>query len=217
MIELEEVSKIYREGIEALKGVNLKIEKGEFVILFGSNGSGKTTLLKLLYGDEKPTKGRVMVMGRDISRLNQKEIALLRQKMGMIFPDFKLLSNRTVYENVKFALEAISLPQLETKKRALSALSRVGLGDRIDVYPDSLSSGEKQKLALARALSKEPFILLADEPFGNIDARGASELLEILKSVNIQGTSIILATRESSLSGIGKRVIRLESGRIIEP
>ncbi len=217
MIELEGVSKIYKEGIVALKDINLKIEKGEFVILFGSNGSGKTTLLKLLYGDERPTTGKVMVMGKDIALLNHKGIALLRQKMGMIFPDFKLLSNRTVYENVKFALEAISLSPLETKKRALSALSRVGLGDRIDVYPDSLSSGEKQKLALARALSKEPFILLADEPFGNIDARGASELLEILKSVNIQGTSIILATRESSLLNIGKRVIRLEEGRIVEP
>lgn len=212
MIELQGVSKIYREGVEALKDITLRIEKGEFVILFGSNGSGKTTLLKLLYGEEKPTKGKVIVMGRDITLSTSKKISLLRQKIGMIFPDFKLLSNRTICENIEFALESISLPRV----KALSALSNVGLGDRIDTYPDSLSSGEKQKVALARALSKEPFLLLADEPFGNIDAKGASELVEILKSVNIQGTTVILATRESNLLDTGERVVKLERGRIVE-
>lgn len=213
MIELIGVSKIYKEGVEALKDINLKIEKGEFVILFGPNVSGKTTFLKLLYGEERPTKGKVIVMGKDLSLLSPKEIALLRQKIGMIFPDFKLLPNRTVYENMEFALESISLPG----SKALTVLSSVGLGDKIDAYPDSLSSGEKQKLALARALSKEPFLLLADEPFGNIDERGASELIEILKSVNIQGTTVILATRDPNLPNIGKRVVKLDQeGKILE-
>jgi cell division transport system ATP-binding protein len=213
MIRFEGVEKVY-SGIIALKGIDLEFQKGEFVLVTGPTGAGKSTLLKLIYAQERPTLGRVLVLGHDVSRLKKKGVALLRRKLGMIFQDFKLLFDRSVYENVAFGLEVLGLSRSEVLRRSNEALSWVGLGHRRSAYPYELSGGEQQKVCLARALAKEPYILLADEPTGNIDQAGAEEVIQLLWQVNRAGTLVVMATHNEALIRFGARVVELKSGEI---
>lgn len=216
MIQFEGVEKVYPTGgLAALKGIDLKLNQGEFVLVMGPTGAGKSTLLKLIYAQERPTRGRVVVLGRDVGRLKAKGVAELRRKLGMIFQDFKLLPDRTVIENVAFGLEVLGLRRSEALRRSIAALSRVGLDERCGSYPYELSGGEQQKVCLARALAKEPYILLADEPTGNIDRNGAEEVLMLLWQVNLAGTTVVMATHNQELARPGARVLELRAGQLI--
>lgn len=217
MIRFEGVEKIYPTtgGLVALKAIDLKLNKDEFVLLMGPTGAGKSTLLKLIYAQERPSRGRVLVLGWDVARLKAKGIAVLRRKLGMIFQDFKLLPDRTVIENVAFGIEVLGLRRPEVARRSIEALSWVGLGHRRNSYPYELSGGEQQKVCLARALAKEPYILLADEPTGNIDRAGAEEVLGLLWQVNRAGTMVVMATHNQELVRPGARVLELRAGQFI--
>ena len=217
MIEFRDVYKVYEKNWYALQGINLKIEKGEFVYVVGPSGAGKSTLLRLIYMDLFPTAGEVVVAGYSSSRIKPKEIPYLRRKIGVIFQDFKLLKDKNVYENVAFALEVIGTPRRKIKEKVLKVLAEVGISHKRHAFPYQLSGGEQQKVAIARALVRDPFILLADEPTGNIDPEGTREILELLKNINTSGTAVIMATHELSLiERFPRRLIRLEQGRIVE-
>lgn len=217
MIELRDVSKVYEKRWYALHNIDLKIEKGEFVYIVGPSGAGKSTLLRLIYMDLFPTKGEVVVAGYSSSRIKPKEIPYLRRKIGVIFQDFKLLKDKNVYENVAFALEVIGTPRRKIKEKVLKVLAEVGISHKRHAFPYQLSGGEQQKVAIARALVRDPFILLADEPTGNIDPEGTKEILELLRNINASGTAVIMATHELSLiERFPKRVVRLEHGKIVE-
>jgi cell division transport system ATP-binding protein len=216
MIELKNVSKVYTGGWSALVNVSLTIEKGEFCFLYGPTGAGKSTILRLVYREELPTTGAIKVLDCDLLKLKPKQVSFFRRRLGMIFQDFKLLLDRTAFENVAFALEIIGGKPNEIKRKALEMLDRVGLVHKAASFPYELSGGEQQKIALARALVKEPFILLADEPTGNIDGKGATEVLELLININFAGTTIVMATHNDDLiTKAQKRLIRMEAGRII--
>ncbi|RKZ21192.1 cell division ATP-binding protein FtsE [bacterium] len=217
MIEFRDVYKVYEKNWYALQGINLRIEKGEFVYVVGPSGAGKSTLLRLIYMDLFPTAGEVVVAGYSSSRIKPKEIPYLRRKIGVIFQDFKLLKDKNVYENVAFALEVIGTPRRKIKEKVLKVLAEVGISHKRHAFPYQLSGGEQQKVAIARALVRDPFILLADEPTGNIDPEGTREILELLKNINTSGTAVIMATHELSLiERFPRRLIRLEQGRIVE-
>jgi len=217
MIEFRDVYKVYEKNWYALQGINLKIEKGEFVYVVGPSGAGKSTLLRLIYMDLFPTAGEVVVAGYSSSRIKPKEIPYLRRKIGVIFQDFKLLKDKNVYENVAFALEVIGTPRRKIKEKVLKVLAEVGISHKRHAFPYQLSGGEQQKVAIARALVRDPFILLADEPTGNIDPEGTREILELLKNINTSGTAVVMATHELSLiERFPRRLIRLEQGRIVE-
>ncbi len=215
MIELKNVSKVYAGGWSALVDINLEIAKGEFCFLSGPTGAGKSTILRLIYRDELPTTGSIKVLDYDLTKLKSSGVALLRRRLGMIFQDFKLLIDRTVQENVAFALEIIGGKPKVIRQKTLEMLDRVGMSHKASSFPYELSGGEQQKIALARALVKEPFILLADEPTGNIDARGGAEVLDLLININFAGTTVVMAThKEDLIARARKRVIYLEAGRI---
>ncbi len=217
MIEFRDVYMVYEKNWYALQGINLRIEKGEFVYVVGPSGAGKSTLLRLIYMDLFPTAGEVVVAGYSSSRIKPKEIPYLRRKIGVIFQDFKLLKDKNVYENVAFALEVIGTPRRKIKEKVLKVLAEVGISHKRHAFPYQLSGGEQQKVAIARALVRDPFILLADEPTGNIDPEGTREILELLKNINTSGTAVIMATHELSLiERFPRRLIRLEQGRIVE-
>ncbi len=217
MIEFRDVYKVYEKNWYALQGINLRIEKGEFVYVVGPSGAGKSTLLRLIYMDLFPTAGEVVVAGYSSSRIKPKEIPYLRRKIGVIFQDFKLLKDKNVYENVAFALEVIGTPRRKIKEKVLKVLAEVGISHKRHAFPYQLSGGEQQKVAIARALVRDPFILLADEPTGNIDPEGTREILELLKNINTSGTAVVMATHELSLiERFPRRLIRLEQGRIVE-
>lgn len=182
-----------------LDDVNLKIRKGDFLYLIGKTGAGKTTLLRLIYMDLLPDKGNVVVAQFNSSKIRQKQIPLLRRKVGVIFQDFKLLEDRNVYENVAFALRVIGTPGKDIKPKVLAVLSRVGLHHKRYVLPGNLSGGEKQRVAIARALVNEPFILLADEPTGNLDPQVAGEIMQLLEGINRSGTAVLMATHNYEL------------------
>lgn len=215
MIELKNVSKVYAGGWSALVDINLEIAKGEFCFLSGPTGAGKSTILRLIYRDELPTTGSIKVLDYDLTKLKSSGVALFRRRLGMIFQDFKLLVDRTVHENVAFAMEIIGGKPKVIRQKTLEMLDRVGMGHKASSFPYELSGGEQQKIALARALVKEPFILLADEPTGNIDAKGAAEVLDLLININFAGTTIVMAThKEDLIAKAQKRVIYLEAGSI---
>lgn len=216
MIQMYHVGKTFGEEMHALVDVTLSVEKGDFVFLTGPSGAGKTTLLKLLFCQEKPTSGQILISGRNLLKLKKKDIPYLRREIGVVFQDFKLLNDRTVFENVAFALEVIGVSKSEIRKRVLKVLGLVGLQHKISKKPLLLSGGEQQRVAIARALVKEPKILLADEPTGNLDPELTKEVIGILKEVNAKGTTIIVATHNKSLiEGLRKRVIALKKGRVI--
>lgn len=215
MIELFHVSKYY-DGIAALKDVSLRIEKGELVFLTGPSGAGKTTLLKLLFCAEKADEGQILIAGWNLDTLKRRSIPYLRRNIGIVFQDFKLLANKTVLENIAFAMLVVGIPQREIKKKALNVLKLVGLAHKANDYPLHLSGGEQQKVAIARAVGNEPTILLADEPTGNLDAKAAREIIDIFKEINSKGTTVLIATHNEDLfRSSGRRVITLRNGSVV--
>ena len=216
MIEFKNVTKAYNGNYFALEDVSLNIKDGEFVSIVGKSGAGKTTLLRLLTHEETPTQGEVVVDGVSIVEIKDKDIPLLRRMVGTIFQDFKLLSNKTVYENVAFALEVSGAPDEKIAEDVPQVLSVVGLEDKINNFPHELAGGEKQRVSIARALIHRPKILLADEPTGNLDLTNKFDVVELLKKVNGFGTTVVLATHDDkSVNLIGRRVVALDRGKIV--
>jgi cell division transport system ATP-binding protein len=215
MIEIRNVSKRFKKGWYALKNIDLSIAKGDFLFLTGQTGSGKTTLLRLIYMDIFPDEGEVAVAGFLSSTIKEEEIPFLRRRIGIIFQDFKLLKDKTVYENVAFALEVTGQSGRKMREKVMKVLTLVGLSHKRNDFPYTLSGGEQQKTAIARALVREPFILLADEPTGNIDPEGSEEIIKILQEVNTAGTAVLMATHDVELAKrMGGRFINLEQGQI---
>lgn len=211
------VSKSYLAGSFALRDVSIELGKGEFVFLTGPSGAGKTSLLKLLFGAERPSEGQIVVLGRNIARLGRAAIPPLRRRIGVVFQDFKLLASRTVEENVALALQVTGTPPRETRAKVFVVLKQLGLQHRRFHYPLSLSGGEQQRVAIARALVNEPEILLADEPTGNLDPDLTVEIMDLIASTALRGTTVVVATHELDIvRRYGKRVVRLEGGRIVE-
>ncbi|MEO0119489.1 MAG: cell division ATP-binding protein FtsE [candidate division WOR-3 bacterium] len=216
MIEFDNVSKTYQNKWMALSNVSFKVERGEFVFITGPTGAGKTTILKLIYAEELPTVGKVIVNNKNVATLKKKEIPFYRRNIGIIFQDFKLLSDRTVYENLEFVLKAIDMKGDEIREKIVRTLTRLGLVHKKDCYPYQLSGGEQQKVAIARALIKDPEIILADEPTGNIDEEASKEVINIFKEINLMGTTVIMATHHSELPQIlKKRRLHIISGKIV--
>ena len=217
MIEFLEVSKKYDHGVTALDNINLKIEKGEFVFLVGPSGSGKTTFLKLMIKEEDATSGKILIDSTDVTKMKQKEIPYLRRKIGFVFQDFRLLYDRTVAENITFALRVIEASEREIKNQLKSVLEMVGLSGKENFYPNQLSGGEQQRIALARALATKPPIIIADEPTGNLDPATADEIFKTLLEINSRGTTVIVVTHAKDVvNKISKRVIALDHGKIVK-
>lgn len=215
MIKIKGVSKIYKPDISALKHITLNIEAGEFVSIVGKSGSGKTTLAKMLFAEERPTKGQVLVGDWDIGAIRQAEIPIFRRQIGMVFQDFKLLPRKTVYENVAFALEVSGEKTKRIKEIVPQVLKIVGLDDKMKRYPRQLSGGEQQRVSIARALAHRPKILIADEPTGNLDAVHSYEIIELLKRINEIGTTVVLVTHDRDIVNLlKKRVITIEDGKV---
>lgn len=217
MIQFVDVNKKYSHDVTALKDVNIKIEKGEFVFLVGPSGSGKSTFLKLMIKEEEPTSGKILIDGKDITKLKAKEIPYLRRKVGFVFQDFRLLYDRSVEENIVFALRVIECSEKEIKSRLESALEMVGLKGKEDFYPNQLSGGEQQRVALARALVTKPPIIIADEPTGNLDPVTADEIFKTLLEINARGTTVLVVTHAKDVvNDLSKRVIALDHGSVVK-
>ncbi len=215
MIQLFHIAKNYGAGAFALKDVTLKVAKGEFVFLTGPSGAGKTTLLKIMFGSESPTDGQMIIDGRNYSKIPAGEIPYLRRRIGFVFQDFKLLPNKSVYENVALSLKVMGVNPVEVRKRVTRMLSYVKLQHRANFKPLALSGGEQQRVAIARALVKEPAIILADEPTGNLDSDLSLQIIDLFKEVNNKGTTVVVATHDQGLLGrFGRRTIHLEDGRV---
>lgn len=216
MIKLENVSKIYKGEHMALRDASLEIDKGEFVFLVGPSGSGKSTFLRLLNREETPEKGKIYVAGKDIGDLPGYKVPYLRRNIGSIFQDFKLLPNKTVSENVAFALEAIGRPKSTIREAVPQILELVGLGSKADNMPDELSGGEQQRVSIARAFVNRPLILLADEPTGNLDPATSVGIMKLLDRINRTGTTVVMATHDRGIvDTMRRRVIELDRGRIV--
>ena len=216
MIKFVNVSKVYPNGAVALENVNLEIEKGEFVTIVGPSGAGKTTLNKLILAEEDPTEGTVLFENEDINTFNSAETTRLRRRVGTVFQEFRLLPIKTAYENISFAMEASGKSDEEIVSDVPHVLQLVDLQDRMFHFPGQLSGGEKQRLAIARAIINQPEVLLADEPTGNLDARNTDEVIEILKKINDLGTTVILTTHDAQLiKAVGQRIVSMERGRIV--
>jgi len=216
LISLRNVSKDYGSSVKALDSVTLGIDKGEFVFIVGPSGAGKSTLIKLLYREEVPSDGQVVVLGKDMAKIRRREIPFLRRRIGVVFQDFKLLEDKTIGENISFALEVTGAPTREIKKRVTQVLNLVGLKDRKDAYPNELSGGEQQRIAIARALVRNPDILLADEPSGNLDPKTSHEIFSLLERANMYGTTVVVATHAQDMVNLlKKRVIELRNGTLI--
>ncbi|MDD2319520.1 MAG: cell division ATP-binding protein FtsE [Geobacteraceae bacterium] len=217
MIQLHNVYMSYQGDGAALSNVTLKIAKGEFVFLTGVSGAGKSTLLKLLYGALQPTRGQVVIDGVNVSKLPSSQLPFLRRKVGVVFQDFKLLSNRSVLENVALTLEVLGWGKKDINKRVYHILKQMGLEHKLNSTPLRLSGGEQQRIALARALVNEPKIILADEPTGNLDEESREKVLSILKEANIRGSTVVIATHDRRLiESSHKRLIVLDKGHIVE-
>lgn len=215
LIELQQITKIYDNGVIGLKDINLRIEKSEFVFVVGSSGSGKSTMLKLLLKEIETTEGKLSIQGQDITHLKRRKIPYLRRQMGVVFQDFRLLPNKTVYENVAFAMEIVEATPREIRRNVPMVLSMVGLARKAKSYPHQLSGGEQQRAALARAIVNNPAVLLADEPTGNLDPHTAWEIMNLLNDINRRGTTIVMATHGKEIVDVmKKRVITLENGQI---
>lgn len=215
-ILMEGVSKDYTEGVHAVSDLNIEIRKGEFVFIVGSSGSGKSTLIKLLLKEISPTKGRIYVAGKELAHLRHRRISLHRRNIGIVFQDFRLLPDRTVYENVAFAQRVIEVPKRNIRRNVSRVLAIVGLLERAKAYPNELSGGEQQRVALARALVNNPVILLADEPTGNLDPKNSWEIMRLLEDVNRRGTTVVVVTHNKEIVDMmQKRVITLNKGILV--
>ena len=216
MIEFTDVVKSYSEGNYALNGVNMQIEDGEFCFLVGPSGSGKSTIIKMITGELKPTSGTVHVNGYSLERIRKREIPYLRRTVGVVFQDFRLIANMTVYENVAFAMRVIGAKEKEIRERVPYVLELVGLGNKAKRHPGELSGGEQQRLAIARALVNNPSTIIADEPTGNLDPARALEIMELLQEINNLGTTLLVVTHAQNLvNQFGNRVISLDEGLIV--
>lgn len=216
MIEFINVSKVYNNGTEALHDINLKVPKGEFVFIVGSSGAGKSTFLKLITCEERPSSGKILVDGQDISHLRKGKIPYVRRKMGMVFQDFRLIDHMTVYDNVAFAMRVVGASGKSIRKRVPYMLSLVGLQHKAKHYPTELSGGERQRVGLARALVNNPEMIIADEPTGNIDPALSFEIVDLLNEINRRGTTVLMVTHEHSLvKHFHKRIIQIHSGQIV--
>lgn len=217
-IQIKNCYKVYKNGVTAIADLTLNINKGEFVFVIGASGSGKSTLIKLLYREEKPTKGNVLIGGINVGKLRNGTVYKLRRKLGIVFQDFKLLPKLTVYENVAFALECMGLKSSEIRPKVLKALDHVGLKDKIRSFPNELSGGEQQRVCIARAIVNDPKLLICDEPTGNLDPKTSKEIMTVLDNINKElGTTIIMATHDKDIvNKMKKRVIVLDSGVLTE-
>jgi cell division transport system ATP-binding protein len=216
LIEFRNVTKIYPNGCVGLQNATFKIEKGEFVFVVGPSGSGKSTLLKLMLREEVPTEGEVYVNEFSIHDMPRREVPYLRRGLGVVFQDFRLLPNKTVYENVAFAMQVVEASPKEIRRQVPVALALVGLSKKAKAFPDELSGGEQQRVAVARAIVNNPSVLIADEPTGNLDPETSWEIMNLLDEINQRGTTVIVATHEKSIvDHMKKRVFNLERGRII--
>jgi cell division transport system ATP-binding protein len=217
LIRMRNVEKKYKNGVTAIYDLNLAIEKGSFTFVIGGSGSGKSTLIKMLYREEKPTQGQIIVGGLNVAKLRNSKVYKLRRKLGIVFQDYRLLPKLTVYENVAFAMEAIGADKEETRTKTLKAIEDVGLKNKVHNYPDQLSGGEQQRVAIARAIVNDPKLLLCDEPTGNLDPDMSMEIMTVLDAINKErGTTIIMATHDKMIvDRMKKSVITLKEGRII--
>ena len=216
MVLLDHVTMQYPTGTKALDNVTLQINKGEFVFVVGSSGSGKTTLIKLLLKEIQPTQGEITVEDYQYSKMKRKEIPFLRRKIGVVFQNFRLLKDRTVFENVAFAQQVIEKPMRDIRRQVPATLTMVGLADKYKQFPKELSGGEQQRVALARAIVNEPDIILADEPTGNLDPKNSLEIMRLLEEINNRGTTVVVVTHNKDIVNLfQKRVVTLKKGRIV--
>ena len=216
MIEMMNVTKKYNKGITAINNLSIQIKDGEFVYVVGPSGAGKSTFIKMMYREEKATKGRIRVGKYDLMKIKDRQIPYLRRYVGVVFQDFKLLQHKTVYENVAYAMEVIEKSPREIKRRVEDVLELVNLKHRMNNFPNELSGGEQQRVAIARAIVNTPGILIADEPTGNLDPETSMEIMDILERINEQGTTIVMATHNSQIVNEKKHhVIAIENGQIV--
>ena len=217
-IEIKNCYKVYKNGVAAIADLTLSINKGEFVFVIGASGSGKSTLIKMLYREEKPTKGTVEIGGINVGKLRNRTVYKLRRKLGIVFQDFKLLPKLTVYENVAFALEVLGMKGSEIRPKVIKALDHVGLKEKIRSFPNELSGGEQQRVCIARAIVNNPKLLICDEPTGNLDPKTSKGIMDVLETINKElGTTIIMATHDKDIvNRMKKRVIVLDSGILSE-
>ena len=215
LIRIKNVKKVYKNGVTAVNDVSLNIKKSEFVFIIGETGCGKSSLIKMLYREEKPTSGQILLGGIDVGKLRNRKVYKIRRKLGVVFQDFKLLPKLTVYENVAFALEIFGLPKDEIHKKVIKVLDLVGLKAKLNQYPTNLSGGEQQRVAIARAIVNGPKLLICDEPTGNLDPKTSMEIMNVLEAINKLGTTIIMVTHDIQIvNELKKRVILLKSGII---
>ena len=216
MLEMIDVSKIYPGGSVALQDINVRIEQGEFVFIVGPSGAGKSTFFKMLFREVLPSSGKVIVNGHDLVKMTDKEIPYFRRQLGIVFQDYRLLPDRTVYDNVAFAMQVIETPYRKIKRRVNDVLDLVGLRKRAHAYPTELSGGEQQRIAIARAIVNDPILLIADEPTGNLDPETSWEIMDNFREVNKSGTTIVMATHDREIvDEMEKRVIAIEHGHIV--
>lgn len=216
LIKLINISKEYKNGVKALSNIDLHINKGEFVFLVGASGAGKSTLIKLLLKEEEPTEGKLYLENINITKVQNRKIPYIRRKIGVVFQDFRLLHNKTVYENVAFAMEILGIKPKEIRRRVPMILGMVGISDKASSFPDQLSGGEHQRVSIARAIVNNPPILIADEPTGNLDPDTAQGIMDILSDINHRGTTVLMATHAREIvDSMEKRVVTIENGSII--
>jgi cell division transport system ATP-binding protein len=216
MISIEKLTKIYHPDIVAIDNINLEIQSGEFISLVGPSGAGKSTLIKQIIIQERPTKGRILVGNKDVSHLSPRNIPFYRRKIGVVWQDFKLLKEKTIFENIAYALEVCELPEHEIKSRVPQILKLVGLEGKGDRFPKEISGGEIQRAAIARALVHDPHLLIADEPTGNLDPVNTEEIIKLLLKINKIGTTVLIATHNKDVvDNLKKRVVVLEKGKIV--
>ena len=216
MIEMHDIWKTYPDGTVALQGINVVIDRNEFVYIVGPSGAGKSTFLKLIYREEVPTKGQISVNGFNIGKLKRRKIPYIRRNIGVIFQDYRLLPKLTVYENVAFAMEVIEAPRRLIKRRTMEVLDLVGLKHKAGSMPSQLSGGEQQRVAIARAIVNNPAVIVADEPTGNLDPDTSWEIMKLLEEINFRGTTIVMATHNKEIvNTMRKRVIAIENGKIV--
>src|SRR5574344_769053 len=216
MIEFRNVSKTYDTGTVAVNNANFVIDKGEFAFLVGSSGSGKSTIIKMILKEEEPTSGNIIINGKDTTFLKANRVPYLRRSMGIVFQDFRLLPDKTVYENVAFAMYVVKATPKHIRRQVPMVLSLVGLSNKANVYPNELSGGEQQRVALARAIVNNPSMLIADEPTGNLDPNTAWDIMGILNDINLRGTTVVVATHAKDIvDKMKKRVIRIDHGNIV--